>query len=293
MNALIKIIWKNPLSIKLRIWKRRFFPSSKDPSAGLSKLNVLKAFPAYIPCSGGSYAARSPLTINAINGVFPSICRFLQSVGVDSVTPGRIEDFARGEVDALAVDSLGRLFDQHGSDKANECRSYHPFYAAALKSPETVKCIVEVGLGTNNTDVVSNMGSGGKPGASLRAFRAFCPNARIIGADIDRRILFNEERIETHYIDQTCKDAIETFGRVVPDDVDLFIDDGLHSPHANINTMTLGLSKIRIGGWMVVEDIGSAALPIWAVVAALLPSRFSARLLNRGSAYLFVVKRLE
>ena len=39
------------------------------------------------------------------------------------------------------------------------------------------------------------MGTEGKPGASLRAFRDFCMNAEVIWADIDKRILFKEDRI--------------------------------------------------------------------------------------------------
>ena len=54
--------------------------------------------------------------------------------------------------------------------------------------------IFEVGLGTNNVDVPSNMGKDGKPGASLRAWRDYFPNA-----DIDTRILFKEDKIQTFY----------------------------------------------------------------------------------------------
>ena len=36
---------------------------------------------------------------------------------------------------------------------------------------------------------------------------------------------------------------------------DLIIDDGLHSPLANLNTIEFGLSHVNIGGWVVVEDI--------------------------------------
>ena len=61
----------------------------------------------------------------------------------------------------------------------------------------SVTNIFEIGLGSINTKIVSNMGKFGKPGASLRAFRDFCPNAIIYGADIDQSILFKEERIKT------------------------------------------------------------------------------------------------
>ena len=62
-----------------------------------------------------------------------------------------------------------------------------------MKSQKSVNKIFEIGLGTNNIDIVSTMGKKGHPGASLRAFRDFCPNAEIYGADFDSRILFQEK----------------------------------------------------------------------------------------------------
>ena len=49
----------------------------------------------------------------------------------------------------------------------------------------------------------------GKPGASLRVWRDYFPNAIIYGADIDKDILFAEERIKTFYIDQLDPVAIK------------------------------------------------------------------------------------
>ena len=45
-------------------------------------------------------------------------------------------------------------------------------------------------MGTNNPNLVSTMGSSGRPGASLYAFKEYLPNAIIYGADIDKDILF-------------------------------------------------------------------------------------------------------
>jgi hypothetical protein len=98
--------------------------------------------------------------------------------------------------------------------------------------------LLEIGLGTNNPDVVSTMGASGKPGASLRAFRDFLPNARVFGADIDGRILFEEERILTYYVDQTRSISFDELAdKLGNEGFDLVIDDGLHSPNANIATM--------------------------------------------------------
>ena len=49
--------------------------------------------------------------------------------------------------------------------------------------------VLEIGMGMNNHKYISTMGGGGKPEASLRAFRDELPNASIRGADIDADIL--------------------------------------------------------------------------------------------------------
>jgi len=57
--------------------------------------------------------------------------------------------------------------------------------------------VFELGLGTNNIGAPSSMGAGGCSGASLRGWREYFPNAHIFGAESDRDILFDEERIWT------------------------------------------------------------------------------------------------
>jgi hypothetical protein len=68
--------------------------------------------------------------------------------------------------------------------------------------------VFECGVGTNNPNITSNMGVNGQPGASLRVWRDYFQNAEVFGADIDRGILFEEQRIRTFYVDQTNKDSI-------------------------------------------------------------------------------------
>src|SRR5262249_16105280 len=141
--------------------------------------------------------------------------------------------------------------------------------------------LFEIGLGTNNPDVVSTMGPSGKPGASLRAFRDFCPNAQVFGADIDRPILFDEDRIRTYYVDQTKFSSFdELYSNLSGGMFDLVIDDGLHSPNANIATMLFALKILKPSGFFIVEDICSSSIPIWQVVAAILPENYRPKLVQ-------------
>ena len=68
-----------------------------------------------------------------------------------------------------------------------------------LKDRENIKNVLEIGLGTNDSKFMSSMGDDGKPGSSIRAFRDYLPNAQIYGADVDRKILFEEELVEMLY----------------------------------------------------------------------------------------------
>lgn len=137
------------------------------------------------------------------------------------------------------------------------------------------------------------MGSGGRPGASLRAFKEFFPHAGIYGADIDKRVLFQEERIKTFFVDQTRPSSFLELRAAVPPDLDLFIDDGLHSPDANIASLNFGLGKIRVGGWTIIEDIALESVPIWEVVSAMLPDRYRSHIFRARGGFLFAAERIS
>ncbi len=87
--------------------------------------------------------------------------------------------------------------------------------------------------------------------------------AAIYGADVDERALFAEPSISTFHVDQTDLSSVERLGDHLPDRLDLVIDDGLHSPNANLAVLLLGLDKVHRGGWIVIEDIAPAAAAMW------------------------------
>lgn len=153
---------------------------------------------------------------------------------------------------------LCKLMDKFGSDKASN-HNYTIFYYEILKEKKLENLnIFELGLGTNNIDIPSNMGKNGKPGASLRAWREFFPNANIYGADIDKRILFEENRIKTFFCDQTKKQSIEDLwneNELKNKEFDLIVDDGLHELNANLIFLKNSLNKIKKNGVYIIEDI--------------------------------------
>lgn len=175
---------------------------------------------------------------------------------------------------------MSALFAKYGSDKST-CHNYHLAYASILKGKRNQSIrIFEMGLGTNDPSAPSSMGAEGKPGASLRAFKEWNALAEVYGADIDRNILFEEERIRTFYADQTDPKTLDELARKLPKDFDLVIDDGLHTPRANINTIVFGLNLLKKGGTLVVEDIYEQDLPIWQTICAVLSHSYECQLVQ-------------
>lgn len=256
-----------------------------------STLDLVETFPAFTPYSAGSYEDKAQLTVEAINQLFPALHELVSSVGSVGPRVSNIDAMANSSRDIQSAAELKRYLDNYGSDKAT-LHDYHQLYGHILKHPDLVTGICEVGLGTNNTSVVSNMGAEGRPGASLRAFRDYCPRALVYGADIDRGILFEEERIWTGFVDQTDRSSLAALAEKVPDELDLVIDDGLHSPVANLNTLGFGLRKIKVGGWTVIEDISPHAVDLWEAVSMILPERFECYVFRARGGVVFAAKRL-
>lgn len=184
------------------------------------------------------------------------------------------------------AEKLKFYFDKYGSDKARS-NEYHKLYSSILR--EDASAIFEIGLGTNNANIPSNMGIGGRPGASLRAFRDYMPNCKIYGADIDKGILFQEDRIETRQVNQLSQQSLDYLKNWLPP-LDLFIDDGLHSFAANLNSLVVGLELTKPGGWIIIEDIKEITFPLWKVVADLRIENDS-YLIRAGTGCLFAMKK--
>jgi hypothetical protein len=163
-----------------------------------------------------------------------------------------------------------RSFFFNGSDKALGWHNYGYVYNFILgPRTNTIRLILEVGIGTNNPDVPSSMGSNGVPGASLRAWRELFSRAAIVGADIDERILFQEERIATYSVDQRDTGAIRALFAAMGDQMpDLIIDDGLHAFDANKTFFEAAFPMLATNGLYIIEDVVHADAPAWEAYLA-------------------------
>lgn len=163
------------------------------------------------------------------------------------------------------------LMDKHGSDKSSkpnwvqyQGHNYTRFYHQIFQHLRVEKFnLFELGLGSNNPEIPSNMGVNGHPGASLRGWKEYFINAEIFGADIDKNILFQEDRIKTFFCDQTDSYSIKEMWSKIPENFDLIIDDGLHQLNANLNFFENSIHKLNYGGYYIIEDVISEELPMW------------------------------
>jgi hypothetical protein len=190
---------------------------------------------------------------------------FLKSIGNSF---GHEQDlFLMTTIGRSNFNKLSKLADKYKSDKGTLVENFlkHPWpshnYTVIYENlyrnnRDSVKSVFEMGIGTSNPHLESNMTIDGVPGASLFMWREYFPNAKIFGGDIDKECMVKEERIQTHLIDQmdksATKDMFETIGI---HDFDLIIDDGLHTFEAGTAFFEIAIEYLSGKGHYVIEDI--------------------------------------
>jgi hypothetical protein len=166
---------------------------------------------------------------------------------------------------------LSSLATKYGTDKAG---CYAGLYDRLLRHQRyQVTNVLEIGIGT--PALMSHV-QDYRPGASLRMWEEYFPNARIVGWDNTPSVLFNEGRIQTRLVDQTCPPQML---QAVDCAFDLIVDDGSHKPEDQIRTALTLMPYVVPGGLYIIEDVNelqrvSKALPfehvLWELSRTLL-----------------------
>lgn len=165
---------------------------------------------------------------------------------------------------------LCKIFEEYKSDKCpNIFHSYSIEYFNILKDKKhNIKNVLEIGVGTN--EIMNPIcGESYKIGASLKSWRDFFPNSRIIGLDINKEVLFEDERIKCFYVDQSneisLEKTIENINEYYNENIeyDLIIDDGSHIKEHMILTFETYKKYLKSGGLYIIEDIKFNELPIF------------------------------
>lgn len=158
---------------------------------------------------------------------------------------------------------LRDLFDAQGTDKGWYATTYE-----MLLRPyrQTFTELLEIGIGTLEPDANATMHGYApdyyRPGGSLRGWRDFFTNARILGADIEPDTQFSDERIRTVLCDSTDSEAVRTHLGTSPS-FDVIVDDGSHRPEHQLATLQNCFPLVRKGGFYFIEDVGDESPLYW------------------------------
>ena len=199
-----------------------------------------------------------------------------------------------------SVEGLDALMRAEHSDKSTAGHGYVHAYAPLLGPwRNDVRCVVEIGIGAVNqakrdgSPMYANMGTwekssrgkGYKPGASLRAWAAYFPSARVLGVDIDAEVVdaVNEAKLPRVSALAADTQQLDAFRSKLDSSVprgscDIIVDDGLHTWEGQQKTLLALWPYLRRGGYYFVEDVFwtwtyAATHDVTASVSAALSSR--------------------
>lgn len=152
----------------------------------------------------------------------------------------------------LAKNDLNRLAQIYGTDKFGS-HFYTPHYQRHFESfRDKPVTLLEIGIG-GWTDGIGYADKT-RGGSSLRMWKAFFPQGRIYGLDIQDKSFHDEPRIKTFRGSQDD----EIFLKKVIDEIgapDIIIDDGSHYTHHVIKTFEVLFPLLKTGGIYAVEDL--------------------------------------
>ncbi|KAB2643430.1 MAG: class I SAM-dependent methyltransferase [Verrucomicrobia bacterium] len=139
---------------------------------------------------------------------------------------------------------------------------------------DSCKNVLEIGVGAPHL-MVPLVGENFRPGASLFAWRDFFQNASVFGLDIDKSILFQDDRIECVYADQSDEssliEAVSQIGILAKDSnikFDLIVDDGSHELDHMALTFKVLVDYLKPGGIYIIEDVRTIYIEELAKLAA-------------------------
>jgi hypothetical protein len=174
------------------------------------------------------------------------------------------------------------IMTEEGSDKGRGHHNYTRVYNYLFNDlKDTEINFLEVGIGSINPKIPSNMGIDGVPGASLKGWKRYFNKASIIGADVDQDILFEEDRIKTYYLDQTSEISVKLFHKEINTKFDIIIDDGYNIFSANYNMLIYSIENLKENGIYIIEDVDNRSINNYTSELLLnIKNRFNLRLVQ-------------
>ena len=191
-----------------------------------------------------------------------------------------------------SMNRIEELLLAYGSDKVvhRYARAYDVFLSHRR---DQVNLVLEIGIGSLDVFLPGNMfwtldpklvlsastsryvaesgfdATNYTPGGSLRAWRDFFPRARVIGCDVDEKVLFAEERLQTYKANSMVPSDVRMMMKAEGIDpnrgqvIDFIVDDGCHAFECQIATLKNMWPYLRVGGVYSVEDVDAKVLPFF------------------------------
>lgn len=151
------------------------------------------------------------------------------------------------------LDDLSQLATKYGTDKWN-WHHYTPHYHKIFENRRNyVVKVLEIGIG--DSSMKNPSGEPYKPGASLRMWEEYFPNALIYGIDNNMSSLIYEGRIWSNYCDQSQEHQLRYLMSMMGGEFDLIVDDGCHIPEIQVSTAKILVPLLAPNGIYVIEDV--------------------------------------
>jgi hypothetical protein len=153
----------------------------------------------------------------------------------------------------MEITPLCEIALKYRTDKCPQLRhSYTPVYYELFKDKkDSVKKLLEIGIGTIwSMKHIEDY----TVGASHKMWKDFFLNAKIYGIDIDPKVIFQEDRIETFLMDSTKERNIKRLIRKIGSDLDIVIDDGPHGTRTQLNLAKVLLPLLTGNFIYIIED---------------------------------------
>nr|NIU84754.1 hypothetical protein [Candidatus Thorarchaeota archaeon] len=149
---------------------------------------------------------------------------------------------------------------RYGTDKCPQIgHGYTPVYYEMFKDRrEEVKKVLELGIGRQTEkEYYEKRKIWRYPGASLKMWKDFFPNAQIYGADILPSVMLEEDRIKTFICDERKEKDLKALIEKTGSDIDIFIDDASHRYPDQIFTAKTLMPLLDKDITYIIEDISN------------------------------------
>ena len=150
----------------------------------------------------------------------------------------------------------------YGTDKMESDHNYVSVYQGILRGKENDNLkILEIGIyRPQQHEQIREVGRR-LPGASLKTWYDYLPNADIYGIDLGEFKDVDNDRIKTFVCNQESKGQLNSLIRSTGSDFDIIIDDGGHTMKQHQISISVLFKHLKSGGVYVIEDLHTCEIP--------------------------------